>query len=122
MPRTIRTKAELLEHIARGPAAVHMVHATTIFRVSVPADEDPNSGIWISLSPENGYIVEDYATSFARVGRRELRLTRREANEIARLIARTMRLRARPWRYQLPATSGRRRRHIPKEPQCALSS
>lgn len=106
MLQSIRTKAELIEHIARGPAAVHAVYASTVFRVSVPADDDPNGGVWISLSPDHGYIVEDYAAAFARVGRRELRLTQREANEIARFIARTMRRRAWPWRYQLPAKKG----------------
>lgn len=103
MLRSIRTKAELLEHIARGPAAVHVVHATTMFHVSVPGDDDPNTGIWISLSADNRYAVEDYDSVLARIGGRELRLTQREANEIARFIARTMRSRAQPWRYQLPA-------------------
>jgi hypothetical protein len=97
MLRSIRTKAELLEHIARGPAAVQAVYATTMFRVSVPADNDPNGGVWISLSADGRYIVEDYARVVAWVGGREVRLTQRESNEIVRLIARTMRLRARPW-------------------------
>jgi hypothetical protein len=112
MLRSIRTKAELLEHIARGPAAVQAVYATTMFRVAVPADADPNSGIWISLSPDNRYVVEDYDSVFARVGGRELRLTQSEANEIARFIARTMRLRARPWKYQLPVKKAKRRRLV----------
>ncbi|HEY0161021.1 MAG TPA: hypothetical protein VGF28_27315 [Thermoanaerobaculia bacterium] len=61
MLQSVRTKAELIEHIARAPAAVHAVYATTMFRVSVPANDDPNGGVWISLSPDNGYLVEDYA-------------------------------------------------------------
>jgi hypothetical protein len=100
MSRSIRTKAELLEHITRGPAAVQQVYSTTRYRVSVPADDDPNGGVWISLSADGRYIVEDYARVFAWVGGRELRLTQRESDEIVRLIARAMRLRARPWRLQ----------------------
>ena len=96
MSRSIRTKSELLEHIIRGPAAVQQVYSTTKYRVSVPADDDPNGGVWISLSADGRYIVEDYARVVAWVGGREMRLTQRETNEIVRLIARTMRLRARP--------------------------
>ena len=109
MPRSIRTKAELLEHIARGPAAMQAVYTTTMFRVSVPADDDPNGGVWISLSSDNRYIVEDYDNVFARVGGREVHLTQRESNEIAQLVARAMRMRARRGGRGLAAFEEKRR-------------
>lgn len=109
MSRTIRTKADLLELIRRGPAGVQAVYSVTRYRISVAADDDPNGGVWISLSPDNRYIIEDYATATARVRGRELRLTQREANEIACLVTEAMRLRAEPWSYRQLQTKHWRR-------------
>ncbi|HKO57747.1 MAG TPA: hypothetical protein VJ276_17905 [Thermoanaerobaculia bacterium] len=106
---SIITKAALIERIGRGPAAVQAIYTVTRYRVSVPGDDDPNGGVWISLSPDHRYIIEDYATAHAWVAGREVRLTQREANEIARLIARTMRLRARPWQHAQRPPKRRRR-------------
>ena len=93
-----RTKAALLARIRRGPASVEVVLTATTYRVDIHGDPDPNGGVWISLGPEGKYIVADYAAVHARVGGREIRLTRAETDEIASLVAAAMRSRARPWR------------------------
>ena len=88
-----RTKKQLLAAIKKGPSSVELIYATTLYRVAVPDDSDPESGIWIRLGPDDRYIVEDYADVRARIDGRDLRLTHAEIDSIVALIARTMRMR-----------------------------
>lgn len=96
MLRSPRTKKQLLTAIRRGKAAVEHVATTAMFRVSVPGDGDPNSGVWIVLAPSHDYIVDDYRSVYARVGKRNLRLSRAEADAMRLFVARTMRGRGYP--------------------------
>jgi len=89
----IRTKKQLLAAIAKGPASVELIYATTLYRVAVPEDNDPASGIWIRLGPDDRFIVEDYAEVRAHIDGRDLRLTHAEIDSIVALIAKTMRMR-----------------------------
>lgn len=90
-----RNKRQLLAAIRTGPTAIELIAATATFRVSVPGDGDPSSGVWIVLAPALDYMVDDYRAVYARVGKRNVRLTRKQADAIRLLIARTMRRRAR---------------------------
>ena len=110
--RRFKTKAELLERISRGPAAIARVYQTTMYRVSVTDDEDPNGGVWMSLSDDGRFIVEDYAQVFVRVDGREVHLTQKETNEVRKLIATAMRLRATPWRHDTAKPPRRRRQNV----------
>ena len=79
MTPAIATKAELLALIERGPTGVAAIPGTNKYRVGVPEDADASRGIWISLSPAPEYAIEDYETAIARVGKRDVRLTKAEA-------------------------------------------
>jgi hypothetical protein len=98
MSSSIATKAELLALIERGPTGVAAIPGTNKYRVGVPEDADASRGVWISLSPAPKYAIEDYETAIARVGKRDIRLTKAEAKEIRDVIVAAMRLRAIPWR------------------------
>lgn len=121
MKRPPSTKAELLALIELGPTAVQLIYATSMYRVSVPADEDPNGGVWISLSSDGRYVVEDYAKVFAYVAGREIQLTQREANFVRGLVATTMRLRAKPIVRDVVKTTRRRRTVKPRQNRNAES-
>jgi hypothetical protein len=110
MDKPIRTKKALLARIGRGPTAVQLIANTSLFRVSIPEDPDPNSGVWIALVPDVDYMVDAYAMVYARIGGENLSLTRAETDAVARFVARTMRMRRQ--RSPLPlARSSYKRRH-----------
>lgn len=94
MPGSPRTKKQLLAAIRTGPTAIEQIATTATFRVSVPGNDDPSSGVWIVLAPALDYMVDDYRAVYARAGKRNVRLTRKEADAMRLLIARTMRRRA----------------------------
>jgi hypothetical protein len=95
MDKPIRTKKALLARIGRGPTAVQLIANTSLFRVSVPEDSDPNGGVWIALVPALHYMIDDYMKVYVRVAGRELRLTRTEADAVALYVRRIMQSRAR---------------------------
>lgn len=95
------TKAELLAWIDRGPTAVQLDPSTKLYRVSVP--EDPSGGVWLSLSSDGRFELDKFTPVFARVGGRDVRLTRAEASEIRGVVAAAMRLRTKPWHYGSPS-------------------
>jgi hypothetical protein len=109
MSPSIATKAELLALIERGPAGVAAIFGTNLHRVSIPEETDPDGGIWISLSPAPKYEIEDYGSALARIGGREVRLTKAEAREIRNVIVAAMRRRVPP-RHSDVAGAGPRRR------------
>jgi hypothetical protein len=82
MPHRIRTKKALLSIIGNAPTAVQQIVSTTLFRVSVPGDDDPNSGVWVTLLPSLGYMVDDYRAVYARVGGRNVRLSMAETDAV----------------------------------------
>jgi len=94
----MRTKRDLLRQIHEGSATVELLYSTTTYRVALPDDADPNSGVWIDLE-DRTFVVRDYAEVRACVDGRDLRLTHAEANAIAALVSRTMRQRSRPWSH-----------------------
>ena len=91
-----RTKKQLLAAIRKGPASVELIYATTLYRVALPDDTDPESGVWIRLGPDDQFIVEDYADVRARIDGRDFRLTHAETNAIIALVVKTMKMRQRP--------------------------
>jgi hypothetical protein len=91
-----RSKKELLRQVLQGPASIVSIYSATTVRLAVPADPDPKSGIWISFSESSDFILGGVADVFARVGERKVRLTRAEAHRVARFVAKTIHVRARP--------------------------
>lgn len=91
----MRTKRHLLAQIRKGKVSVEAVYSTTMYRVALPDDPDPNCGVWIALE-DRRYIVADYNAVHARINGRELRLTHAETDAVAWLVAATMRLRSAP--------------------------
>jgi hypothetical protein len=88
-----RTKKQFLGEIRKGHVSVELIYTTTLYRVAVGGDADPENGVFIHLGPGSHFVVEDYLAVRAHVDGREFRLTQAETNVIVGLIAKTMRLR-----------------------------
>jgi len=97
MPAAARTKKDLLRQLSRGLAYVHAVSTATKFHVAVPGDPDPDGGIWIYISMDRGFRAETVLAAHARLAGRSMRLTRAEAAQVARYIARAIGRREAPW-------------------------
>lgn len=78
-------------------AFVHAVSTATKFHVAVPGDRDPKGGIWIYISMDRGFRAETFLAAHARLAGRSMRLTRAEAAQVARYIARAIGRREAPW-------------------------
>ena len=96
--------------ISHGPSAVALVDGAGLYRVSVPWDLDEEGGVWLTLSTDGKYLLDDSAPAYARVAGSDVRLTKREAAGIRRMVAATMRSRTKPWRYFDSASPRRVRR------------
>src|ERR1044071_7960744 len=107
MATPIRTKRDLLERIAQGNASFEVVFTMMKVHVAAAGDPDPNGGVWLTTTRKPPYFVDDYATVFARVGGREVRLTRTETDAVVRFIAATVQRRPRALRPILPRANRR---------------
>jgi hypothetical protein len=87
------TKRDLLAKIRRGAASVEVKPETTMHRIALPDDDNPDSGVWISLSADHQYEVDDYDSAYAQIGAERIALRRREADSVAVFVARTMKMR-----------------------------
>lgn len=83
----------------RGPSSVALV-GTSTYHLDVHGDPDPEGGIWITFVAEETFVIADYSAVHAHIGGRSIRLTHREADELATFVKRTMLRRKRPWTFR----------------------
>lgn len=109
MPPRDSAKAELLAKILRGPAFVRFVSQEARYHVGIMDASYPGNGVWLSLAPDRRYAVADYRSAVLRLSEREVRLARRDADRVSRMVARAMRRRALPMRWPSERRGARRK-------------
>lgn len=90
------TKRRLLAEIRHGRASVEAKHGTKMYRITLSGSAGVSAQVRIALSADHGYAVEDYATACASINGELIPLTRKEADSIASLVAKTMKKREHP--------------------------
>lgn len=91
-----RKKRELLADIAAGPASIAEVSTFAVYEVGAPTSKVRGT---VSICLTADYRVAGEVMPCALVGTERLPLTKREATSLARLVAATMRRRARAWKW-----------------------
>ena len=91
-----RRKRELLADIAAGPASVVEVSTFAVYDIGAPTSKVRGT---VSICLTADYRVAREVMPYTLVGAERLPLTKREATSLARLVAATMRRRARPWTW-----------------------
>jgi hypothetical protein len=77
------TKRELIARLTREPIVVEQVAKLAQYRISLHDAPERHASVWLGLARVAGtLLVEDYASVYARINGRVVRLTHRETETV----------------------------------------